>query len=167
MRLVTVHRVALGAAVLLAACSSGSPTQPDANPTPPPGVVGSFALARVNGQELPAVLYAGTYVDPTDQSYHDVRTIAESGELVLTADSAYSKRVEIREYVDGQLSGKQSWRDFGRFTHADARVHFESSKWANLPYHADVASANVLVTVVNLVSGEAGSTPSQFEFRRR
>ncbi len=157
-------RILLVTALATAACAKDAPTAVTPAPSP---IVGSFQLSAVNGRALPGELYSGIYIDPADDSYHDVRTYAVSGSLELFADGKYHQKIEVAQFVDGQPNVGMHWDDIG-FTERtdDASVlHFTSNKWQNTAYRATVGSgAKSVTTEQNLVGQEAGSRPANFQF---
>lgn len=74
---------------LLAACSDSPPP-----PTEPVTAIAEWALASVDGDALPTVVYS-------DDGYSLEVT---AGELVLAADGTYTNDVTVTETVDGTAS---------------------------------------------------------------
>ena len=157
-------RAAIALVMTVAACRGDSPTQS----TPAPDVVGTFTLTQVDARALPAVIYEGIYIDPSDDGFHTVRTYVDEGSLTIRADGSYEQQVVLRETVDGRRSGGMRWNDAGRYVHrADAgALHFESARWVNTTYAATIAGAGVLAIPQNLVAQETGSHAATFGYQR-
>ena len=111
--------------VLLAA--SVAACEDDVTAVPPeavPHVVGSYALERVNGALLPAVVFEGNVADAAGD-YH-LRVVATHGAIDLYADSSYWQRVQHSVYINGALVPGMRWADYGVFQARADSVRFAS-----------------------------------------
>ena len=166
-------RMMLPFLLLLAACAgdratSPGPVTPPSDQPPPASVAARYTLTRVNGQALPAQVYAGLYTDDSTGWFHDLRIVAVDGYIDLHADGTFAHYVTMRTTVDGELVGTPRYVDYGvwiAIPHSDG-IRFESTyrQWPGT-FHG-VARENAVQLTQELTGGEAGAADVRYEYRR-
>lgn len=163
------HRVAALAAcslaVVTAACNSDRPSGVTA---PPPveadSISARYVLTSVNEQPLPAVVYAGMYLEGDTVRYRDVRVVATEGYVHLRADGTFDQRVKMEVFVDGHLSGRPVYADNGSWRaipHSEL-LRFESTYNAALGVFHGLAHNRKVWLSQEITGGEAGAQDNDF-----
>ncbi|MBI2408075.1 MAG: hypothetical protein HYV19_07235 [Gemmatimonadetes bacterium] len=154
-------------ALITAACTADRPSGITA---PPPTEVDSIAaryvLTSVNDQPLPAVVYAGLYLDGDTVLYHDVRVVATEGFVHLRTDGTFDQRVKMEAWVNGHLSGRPVYVDNGNWRsipYSDL-VRFESTYSAAAGVFHGLAHNRKVWLSQEITGGEAGAADNDFTY---
>jgi hypothetical protein len=166
-------RVMLPFILLLSACAgdramSPGPVTPPSDQPPPVSIAARYTLTNVNGQPLPAQVYAGVYQDESTGWSQDLRIVAVEGYIELHADGTFAHYVTMQTTVDGVLVGTPRYVDYGIWVavpHSDD-IRFESTyrQWPGT-FHG-VARENAVQLTQELTGGEAGAAGARYEYTR-
>jgi hypothetical protein len=173
-RRVVAARVVLPLAILLAACAGEhatgpGPVIPPPIDPPPASLAARYALTSVQGNPLPAEVYAGVYQDDSTGWFHDVRIVAIDGYVDLLADGTFAHFVTMRTTVDGEVAGAPRYVDYGIWVAVphSTDIRFESTyrQWPGT-FHG-VAQDNTVALTQELTGGEAGAGGVDYVYTRQ